>query len=150
MGFAWPLIASLIGQAIGWAVYVIMMNSPWVRSRVLVVAYYTRTGMWRGLMVGGLMGGYFGLIGFSSFYLSRRIGWGVGVGTFWPLFAALISPVFEKIVGIVMKPLYLEVRPDGMFELRGFRPEVLARLRSYAAVAGDSGVLGVAEKAGSH
>ena len=56
----------------------------------------------------------------------------------------------SKIVRIVMKPPYLEVRPDGMFELRGFRPEVLARLRSYAAVAGDSGALGVAEKAGSH
>lgn len=148
MGFAWPLITSLIGQAIGFAVYAIMMQPPWGRSRVLVLAYYSRTGVWRGLMVGGLMGGCFGLIGFSAFYLSQRIG--SGLFTLAPLIIALISPVVEKIVRIVMKPPYLEVRPDGMFELRGFRPEVLARLRSYAAVAGDSGVLGGAEKAGSH
>jgi len=100
-------------------------------------------------MVGGLMGGCLALICSSAFYLShQRIG--SGLFTLALLIIALISPVFEKIVRIVMKPPYLEVRPDGMFELRGFRPEVLARLRSYAAVAGDSGVLGVAEKAGSH
>ena len=43
MGFAWPLITSLIGQAIGFAVYAIMMQPPWGRSRVLVLAYYSRT-----------------------------------------------------------------------------------------------------------
>jgi hypothetical protein len=146
-GFAWPLIAMMSAQAVGFAVYAMMMHWPWGRSRVLVAGYYTRTGVWRGLMVGVMLGCCFGLVAFPSFYIHQWIGG--GLATSWPLLATVFAPVVESIVRIVMKPPHLEVRPDGLFELRGFRPELLARLRGDSAVAGESGTLGIAEKAGS-